>query len=419
VGATYHVNERSFVTSVEVDMGFQVEPLAGVVLRGGKVLDAATGESRPLDLGVSGGMVVEPSSLDRPSEVDASGLLISFGLWDNHAHPGSLMYDPSAGGFFESIAARTVRAGENLREAASMGITGMRCLHEVSGIDLAWAAAFKAGAPAGPRVLCAGQAIRTTGGHGTVFPRRYFEFEDALVADGPAEMARAVRSQVERGVDWIKVLLTGGLMSEHETVDGAQLSDEELVALVATATQRGLPVAAHCGGARPAERFAELGGRTIEHGYALDERAARRMADAGTWLDPTLGVSHDSAFISADDWPAYAAERAARVAPAHAESLRMCLEAGVRILTGADLNPIGPRLHAELAFLHKAGMSRREVLYAATVASRTLNGLGDATAPAPGVAADLLLLDGDPLEDLGVLREPAAVMAYGRFLFGL
>ncbi|HYY80373.1 MAG TPA: amidohydrolase family protein, partial [Actinomycetes bacterium] len=247
-------------------------------------------------------------------------------------------------------------------------------------------------------------------------PRRFLEFEDAVEADGPAAMARAVRSQVERGVDWIKVLLTGGLASPHETVDGPQLSDEELAALLATAGQRGVPVAAHCGGARPAERFAELGGRTVEHGYVLDERAAARMAAAGTWLDPTLGVSHDEAMMRAEGWPGYAVERALAVAPQHRESLRACLAAGVRVVTGADLNPIGPRLHAELGFLEQAGMSRQEVLRAATVASRALNGLGDHPAPAPGAAADLLLLDGDPLQDLAVLREPAGVLAFGRFL---
>jgi imidazolonepropionase-like amidohydrolase len=387
-----------------------------LVLRGGTVLDVVAGERRRADLGVAGGVVVDPSTLDRPEEVDVSGLLVGFGLWDNHAHPGSRMFDPTGAGFFEGVAERTIRAGENLLEAARMGVTGMRCLHETSGIDLAWAAAFRAGQPAGPRVVCAGRAIRTTGGHGSFFPRRFVEFEDAVEADGPAAMARAVRSQLERGVDWVKVLLTGGLASPHETVDGAQLDDQELGALLAAAAQRGVPVAAHCGGARPAERFAELGGRTVEHGYVLDERAARRMAEAGTWLDPTLGVSHDEAMMRADGWPEYALRRALAVAPQHRESLRMCLDAGVRVVTGADLNPIGPRLHAELAFLEQAGMSRREVLEAATVSSRALNGLGEAPAPAPGTAADLLLLDGDPLEDLGVLRRPAGVLAHGRFL---
>ncbi len=391
-------------------------PAAPLLLRGGEVLDVVSGERRRADLGVAGGVVVEPAALDHPEELDASGLLVSFGLWDNHAHPGSMMFDPSGAGFFESVAARTVRAGQNLLQAARMGVTGMRCLHEVSGIDLAWAAAFRAGEPPGPRLRCAGQAIRTTGGHGSVFPRRFLEFEDAVEADGPAAVARAVRSQAERGVDWIKVLLTGGLASPHETVHGAQLSDQELVALMTTANLRGLPVAAHCGGARPAERFAELGGRTVEHGYVLDERAASRMAEAGTWLDPTLGVSHDEAMMRADGWPDYALERALAVAPKHRESLRLCLAAGVPIVTGADLNPIGPRLHAELGFLEQAGMSRQQVLLAATVASRTLNGLGDAPAPEPGTAADLLLLDGDPLEDLAVLRRPAGVLAYGRVL---
>jgi imidazolonepropionase-like amidohydrolase len=339
-----------------------------------------------------------------------------FGLWDCHAHPGSLMYDPMGDGYFEGVAVRAARAGSNMLEAATMGVTGIRCCHEASGIDLAWEEAFANGRPVGPRVVSAGRAIRTTGGHMSAWPRRYLEIEDAIEADGPDEMTRAVRSQAERGVSWLKIMLTGGLFSRHESADGLQMSDDELQALLAAAHQRGVPVAAHCGGARPAQRFAELGGRSIEHGYRLDEEAVASLASAGVWLVPTVGVTQNLEMMHADGWPAHAVSRAEEVAPLHRASLEMGLAAGVRIATGADLNPIGPRLHDELAILERIGMHRSDILRAATVSARELVGLGGDQSPQPGAAADLILLRSDPRDDLRVLRDPVGVIAHGRFV---
>lgn len=385
-------------------------------LRGAALLDTATGESSRRDLGVRDGVVVEVADVGNAPEIDVSGLTGLFGLWDCHTHPGGLMYDPAGTGYTEGAPARTIRAGNNLLQAAGMGVTGIRAVDEPDEIDLAWGAAFAAGAPPGPRVLGAGRGIRTTGGHGTAWPRTYTRLDNEIVVDGPAALARAVRGQVERGAQWIKIMLTGGLYSEHETVDGVQFTDAELRTVMEVANQRGIPVAAHCGGADAAIRFAELGGRSVEHGYALDERAAKALTAAGTWLVPTLSVTHDVALMERDGWPPHAMNRAKASAAAHADALRACIEAGVRVATGADLNPIGPRLHAELAILEGAGMDRLAVLHAATAGGRALNGCGEASTPLPGSAADLIFLEGDPLADPAVLSRPRHVVAHGRLL---
>jgi imidazolonepropionase-like amidohydrolase len=387
-----------------------------LILRGGTVLDVGTGELTRADLGIRDGVVADPQPLSGAPEVDVSGLTVLFGLWDCHAHPGSLMYDPVGNGYFENLATRAIRAGENLREAVSMGVTGVRTLGDAGDLDIAWTRAFAAGRPPGPRILPAGPAIRTTGGHGTAFPRRYTEFEQEIITDGPDGMARAVRRLNEHGSRWVKLLLTGGLYSEHETVDGLQFTAAELEAVMGVANDRGLPVAAHCGGPRVAERFARLGGRSVEHGYALDPEAAVVLAEHGTWLVPTISVTHDTDMMERDGWPPHAARRAVASAAAHAAALHACIEAGVKIATGADLNPIGPRLHRELEMLEKAGLTRLQVLHAATAGSRELNGLGAATRPGPGAAADLIFVEGSPLDDLTCLRRPAAVMTYGRFV---
>jgi imidazolonepropionase-like amidohydrolase len=389
------------------------------IVRGVRWLDTATGEISPVrDLLVVDGHLSGREIPDDAVEVDGGGRTATFGLWDCHAHIGGLMYDADARGYFEEPATRTIRTGVNLAHAARMGITGVRGLGECDDIDLAWSRATVAGQPAGPRVTGAGRSLRTTGGHGVAYPREYVRMQQKIVIDGPVEAARAVRRQVERGAHWVKVALTGGLYSEHETVDGGQFADEELEAVMATAQQRGIPVAAHCGGSAEAIRFARLGGRSVEHGYALDEHAAAVMAEHGTWLVPTLGVTHDQSFIAADGWPTHAAERAAASAARHADAFKACRDAGVRIAVGADLNPIGPRLHAELALLEQAGMPRLEVLHAATVGGRELNGLGATSTPDPGTAADLVLWEHDPLDGPNALTDPHLVIAHGRILHG-
>jgi imidazolonepropionase-like amidohydrolase len=385
-----------------------------LVIRGGHVVDTATGDAGAADIGVSGGVVVPVDELDDPVAIDAGGRHVLFGLNDVHAHPGGLMYDLCGHGYFENLADRTVRAGENLLEAVSMGVTGVRAVGEAEGADVAWSRAFASGAFPGPRLSCAGPIIRTTGGHGTAFPREYLHVRPDLIGDGPDAMRSAVRHLGERGVDWIKICLTGGLFSAHESVDGGQLSVDELAAVMTTARERALPVAAHCGSARHAEEFACQGGRSVEHGYALDEASVKVMAEFGCFLVPTIGVTHDMDLIIGDGWPDHARIRAEETAPGHADAVRAAIEAGVKIACGADLNPIGPRLHAELRILESIGIDRRTVLHAATSGGRELLGLGASTRPAPGDAADLIVVDGDPLADLDVLRTPATVIVHGR-----
>ena len=387
-------------------------------IQGVNWLDTSSGEHSTRNILVRGGAIAEPSSEAADLTIDASGLTGMYGLWDCHAHVGGLMYDPDARGYFEAPAARTIRAGVNLVQASRMGITGVRAVGECDDIDLALSRAYEAGVPPGLRLRGSGCSLKTTGGHGVAYPREYVRMRGSLTVDGPVEVARAVRRQVSRGAHWIKASLTGGLYSEHETVYGGQFSDEELEALMTTAHQRGIPVAAHCGGSDQAVRFSRLGGRSVEHGYALDEKAATAMAEASTWLVPTIGVTHDSSFISEDGWPPHAANRAAASIQSHREGLQACLEAGVRIAVGADLNPIGPRLHREMELLEEVGIDRLTILHATSIGGRELNGLGPESLPKPSAAADLVLTEGSPLDDPKVLRDPALVIAFGRVLKG-
>jgi imidazolonepropionase-like amidohydrolase len=380
------------------------------LFKGAQFLDTKTGELQVEEIAVSDGHFVEKSTLKEPTIVDATGLTAMFGLWDCHSHPGSLMYDPQNEGYFENPARRTIRAGENMIDALRYGVTGTRTVSEANEIDLEWGRAFKDGIFHGPIVKSGGPGLRVTGGHGTTYPKVALQLEWEWAADGPDEMRKATRRLIEMGVDWIKLMLTGGLYSEHETVEDSQFTFEEIDAVLEIAHNKSIPVAAHCGGARIAEYFANKGGKSIEHGYALDERAAAAMAKNGTWFVPTIGVTHDFEMMERDGWPDHAKNRAQEASKRHAESLKACIEAGVRIATGADLNPIGPRLHAEIRMLERAGMDRLSVLRAASVGGRELNGLGAHSKISLGQSADLIFLEGNPLELKEGLDSPRMVL---------
>jgi imidazolonepropionase-like amidohydrolase len=386
------------------------------LFKGADFLDTNNGQVVPLEMAVSNGRFVEKSHLKNPEIVDATGMTAIFGLWDCHSHPGSLMYDPKNEGYFENLARRTIRAGENLMDALRYGVTGTRTVSEANEIDLEWGRAFKEGIFHGPIVKSGGPGLRVTGGHGTTYPKVALQLEWEWAADGPDEMRKATRRLIEMGVDWIKLMLTGGLYSEHETVEDSQFTHEEIDAVLEIAHNKSIPVAAHCGGARIAEYFANKGGKSIEHGYALDERAAAAMAKNGTWFVPTIGVTHDFEMMERDGWPDHAKNRAQEAAKRHAESLKACLEAGVKIATGADLNPIGPRLHAEIRMLERAGMDRLGVLHAASVGGRELNGYGAESLPVSGASADLIFLEKNPIEVPVILESPRMVFTNNRLL---
>lgn len=400
------------------EMNMYQRPRPDLLLRGGFVLDVATGERTRRDIGVQSGHIVEVGDLVDPVILPAEEATVLFGLWDCHCHPGSLMHDPTGESYFETAPMHAMRGIANLSDALRAGVTGVRVLGEVDDIDIAMARATARGELVGPRIAPSGVTLHTTGGHGQVFPRAFHRVTYFDEIDGADSVRRSVRSHVEHGATWIKVLITGGLFSDHEEVDDSQFDDEELRVLLQTAASRSIPVAAHCGSARMATKFAKGGGRSIEHGYALDEEAAAAMAANGTWLVPTISVSHDDEMMIEGGWPQHSLERAQKAAHKHREALHACLEAGVQIALGADLNPVGMRTHREMELLESVGMTRLDVLRAATAGGRELNGLGSSTTPTAGDAADLIVVDGNPMDDMKALQQPRHVVAHGRIATG-
>lgn len=163
-----------------------------VRIRGAMWLDTATGTRRRRDLLIDGGVIVSDDGRSARA-LDLGGATCLFGLWDCHAHPGEALYSEGGGEFVEDVATRTIRAGENLRVALESGITGVRCVEDAADVDLAYARAGVGAGFAGPRVLGAGRALRTTGGHGTFYPREHLQAPGMQVIDGADQALRLTR----------------------------------------------------------------------------------------------------------------------------------------------------------------------------------------------------------------------------------
>ncbi len=292
------------------------------------------------------------------------------------------------------------------------GITTARDLGGGAWLEIALRDRIARGELPGPRLLCAGQPVTTPGGH------CFFWGGEAR---SQREIERVVKRQVDHGADWIKVMATGGMFTRGTRVREAQFDLDGLRAVVAAARARGREVAAHCHGTSGIALAAEAGVRTIEHcswvgeagfGSGFDPAVAERLANAGSFVSPTINAGWKRFLTGAGGRPT---ERATRMRGCFA-GLR---SAGVGLIASTDAgipNVVHHRLPAALAvFAEIAELEPVEVLFAATSNAARALGLEDRTGQLlPGLEADLLVVEGDPLRDLSALERPRLVVARGR-----
>ncbi len=263
----------------------------------------------------------------------------------------------------------------------------------------------------GPRLLCAGQPVTTPGGH--------CHFWGGEAGGGDA-MREVVRRQAERGAEWIKVMATGGVMTKGTRIDATQFDRDELEELVATARALGRPVAAHCHGTAGIRNAVDAGVRTVEHcswadargfGHDLDPELVARIAARDVWVSPTVNAGWRRR-LRKDGEPSAFARRMAHC-------LRAVRDAGGRLIASTDAGIPGVehhRLPEALAVMAElADLSPAEALRSATSASAEALGIERETgALRAGLAADVLVVDGNPLADLAALARPLLVIARGR-----
>lgn len=364
-------------------------------------------------------LAVEPHDPDRSvphgtTVVDGAGRTLLPGLIDAHAH---YTLDPTEGSI--GVIARrpdaeiVLAAAGHAATALRAGVTTARGAGSVRNLEVALRDSIAAGHVPGPRLVVAGTAVGITGGHGYQF---------GLEADGPDALVTATRQVVRDGADVVKVIaseaamLTTTGLAPGRTVHGApELTEVDLRAIVGAAAELRVRVMSHAQDAESVRRSAAAGVTSVEHAWLADRRAIEAVAAAGAWLVPTLVVTDVNRTLPG--LTPVQRERQDLIERRHRASTEAAIELGVPLATGTDTGEVGVTadlVWREIGLLHDHGATPMTAIKAATSSGARLLGLEDAIGSIEaGKVADLILVEGDPLQDLGRLADPILVVQAG------
>ena len=345
-------------------------------------------------------------AVDGVEEVHLPDATLLPGMIDCHEHvAGHSRFSTGTEALDEPDTMWAVVFAHYARETLPKGVTTLRIPGAHHGVDLVVRRALDEGYGVGPRLVCAGEAIGMTGGHQGAF---------GGAADGPWACAQMARRQFELGADFIKVMASGGISaaSPGEMPTHAQLSVEEMAAVVDVAHSRDKRVTAHADGERGISNALEAGLDCLEHGIYLTEDHARYMAEHGVMLVPTLDVMHGIVYRGHEfglepSW----IDVADQVLDVHRRSFQAALDAGVLYATGTD--SYGDMVN-EITCFTTFGVEPYRAIQAATRdAAAVISAHADFGTLAAGMSADVIAVAGDPLEDLEQLRDVRLVIGRG------
>lgn len=351
------------------------------------------------------------------------------GMIDSHVHLDSdrAGVDGLVAGITESIPTHAYEAQVNARKTLLAGFTTVRNLGSGDGVTLALRDAIAKGWVDGPRIIDAGSAISTSSGHMDGRLGLNDQFREAIdidnVCDGPESCRRAVRMQVSRGVDVIKIATTGGVNSVLGAGVGQQMFDDEAKALIDTAHLYGKKVAVHAHGADGIKLALTYGADSIEHGTLMDEDAIKLFLKTGAYYVPTLSTVNGYKERLANNPDAYTPAVRAKIEwriGITGKSLKACYPRGVKIAFGTDAGVSKHGRNAdEFELMVQYGMTPMAAIQAATVNAADLLGLSDIVGSLePGKQADIIAVSGDPLTDVRVLKSVGFVMKGGKIYKG-
>lgn len=343
--------------------------------------------------------------------VDGSGHALLPGMINCHVH---LCNDGAADLFAQvlndSVPIATIRSVINARLTLEAGITTVRDCGAASQIAIEIAKAVDQGLIDGPRVRAAGRVITMTGGHGHFIGRE---------ADGPDEVRKAVRAEVKGGAHFIKVMATGGVLTPGVDPSQTAFQLDEMQAAVEEAHKAGRPAASHAIGNGGIKNALRAGIDSVEHGFYLDDEAVNLALKNQAFLVPTL-IAVDQIVNNGPKRgiPEWVVRKAESESGHHRESFALAVRSGLKIAAGTDagtpFNPHGD-LALELAKMVEFGLPPMLALVAATSNAARLLRMDDQIGSIEkGKLADLILVPGDPLSDIGAMRHPALVMKSGR-----
>ena len=397
-----------------------------------EVFDGSTDHRFTADVLVDDGLItaVSRSPLTVGPEVariDATGRTLMPGLIDAHVHAFAWHVNLTRAGR-QPQTYLGIAGARFLEGCLDRGFTTVR---DVGGADVGLASALRDGLLHGARLIYGGHILSQTGGHGDMRPGDH-ELHDGhfcgcpgtndalgILVDGVDPMRRAVREELRRGASHIKIMGSGGVASPTDPLDRCQFSDDEILAAVDEATRVGKYVAAHCHPDIAIRRCVELGVRSIEHATMIEPETADIVAAHGAYTVPTLAIM----FAILEDgerlgFPAVSMEKMRRVQTFALRGLETMSRAGVRMGFGTDLlGDLQPRQGMEFGIRAEV-LTPIEILRSATSVNAELMGLeGEIGRVMPGLHADLLLVDGNPLEDVKILGDPGrmiTIMQRGR-----
>ena len=402
---------------------------AVIGVKAGKLLDVRTGNySTDQMIWIEGDRIKavgKAADIQRqmPSDakiIDLSKATVLPGLIDCHVH---LTMSPNLlgpAGLRISYPRSALIGARNARVTLEAGFTTVRNVAAAGYSDIALRDAINAGDVPGPRMLVSGPALSITGGHGDEnYLAPQFEFSNDGVADGVDAVIHKVRENIKYGADVIKMMATGGVLSEGDNPALAQYSPEEMKAIVDTAHELGRKVAAHAHGALGIKYAVLAGVDSIEHGSYIDDEDIQLMKEHGTYLVPTVYL---------EDWlmqnmknlgfTASMREKANTVLPIAEKNESHALKSGLKIALGTDaaVYPHGLNAH-EFGKMVEMGLTPLQSIQAGTANAADLLGWSDRVGTIEaGKFADLVAVDGDPLTNIHVLENVRFVMKGGEVI---
>jgi imidazolonepropionase-like amidohydrolase len=388
-----------------------------IVIRNAALLDPVAGELvADRALVIEGREIVDVGGAEITAAearvIDAHGRVVMPGLIDGHVHVLAYSADLPASAE-ESPFYVAARASANLRGMLDRGFTTVR---DAAGADYGLAQAVREGYFIGPRVAFGGKALSQTGGHGDsrsrgreVHDEHHCAPSHSRIADGVDEVRKATRDELRRGADHIKLMLSGGVASPTDRIDSTQYSVEEIRAAVEEAEAANRYVLGHAYTSRAVNRGLAAGVRSIEHGNLMDASSIPLFREHDAFYVPTLATYSALAEEGlAAGLPKVSHDKVFEVLDAGLHALELAHRGGVKIVYGTDL--LGDMQYRQLTeFCIRAQVQPAvDIIRAATSTAAELLGLsGRIGVLAPGAAADLLIVEGNPLDGVSLLTKPA------------